>query len=262
MIFSKKSLGQNFLHDPNIIRKIVNLVNIKNRNVIEIGPGKGSLTEEILNRKPSNLFVIEKDNDLARHLKQKYKNNRLIKIYNEDVLKTNFDKIDTKRPVIFGNLPYNISSQILIKVIKLKKWPPKFSDIVFMFQKELGEKIIGKFFSSNYGRLSIITNYRLEVYKKFLVSPNCFIPKPKVDSMIIHFKPKLKKIFEIKDLENLERVTNILFSNKRKMINKNIKKILKNEKIKKIKNINLKSRPSELRPEIFYKITELFEENN
>ena len=119
MMFSKKSLGQNFLHDPNIIRKIVNLVNIKNRNVIEIGPGKGSLTEEILNRKPSNLFVIEKDNDLARHLKQKYKNNRLIKIYNEDVLKTNFDKIDTKRPVIFGNLPY-ISSQILIKVIKLK----------------------------------------------------------------------------------------------------------------------------------------------
>ena len=94
-----------------------------------------SLTEEILNRKPSNLFVIEKDNDLARYLKQKYKNNKLIKIYNEDVLKTNFDKIDTKRPVIFGNLPYNISSQILIKVIKLKKWPPKFSDIVFMFQK-------------------------------------------------------------------------------------------------------------------------------
>ena len=80
--------------------------------------------------------------------------------------------------------------------------------------------------------------------------------------MIIHFKPKLKKIFKIKDLENLERVTNILFSNKRKMINKNIRKILINEKIKKIKNINLKSRPSELRPEIFYKITELFEENN
>ena len=145
-------------------------MNIKNRNVIEIGPGKGSLTEEILNRKPSNLFVIEKDNDLARYLKQKYKNNKLIKIYNEDVFKTNFDKIDTKRPVIFGNLPYNISSQILIKVIKLKKWPPKFSDIVFMFQKELGEKIIGKFFHQIMEDYQLLLIIGLKFVKIFSIS--------------------------------------------------------------------------------------------
>ena len=93
-----------------------------------------------------------------------------------------------------------------------------------MFQKELGEKIISKFPSSNYGRLSILTNYKLNIIKKFIISPNCFFPKPKVNSMIIHFCPKLNKKFKIKDINNLEKITNILFSNKRKMINKNIKK--------------------------------------
>ena len=95
-----------------------------------------------------------------------------------------------KNSIIFGNLPYNISSQILIKILKFKKWPPKFTDIIFMFQKELAEKILGKFHSSDYGRLSIIANFRLKYKSKFLVSKNCFIPKPKVVSQVIHFKPK------------------------------------------------------------------------
>ena len=117
-------------------------------------------------------------------------------------------------------MPYNISSQILVKVIKSKKWPPKYDNLVFMFQKELGEKIIGKFPSSNYGRLSIISNFRLKIIKKFLVSPNCFWPKPKVTSMVIHLGPLTNTIFNIKKLENLEKITNIIFSNKRKMVNK------------------------------------------
>ena len=128
-----------------------------------------------------------------------------------------------------------------------------------MFQKELGEKIIGKFPSSNYGRLSILTNYKIKYNEKFLVSPSCFFPKPKVTSMVIHFKTTKKKKYNINKVSNLEKVTNILFSNKRKMINKSLKKILDSNKLKKIKNIDFNSRPDKIAPEIYYKITELFE---
>ena len=123
---------------------------------------------------------------------------------------------------------------------------------------ELGKKIIGVYPSSDYGRITILSNFRLNVLNKFYVSPNCFFPKPKVNSLVIHFKPKVS-LFNIKKIESLEKVTNILFSNKRKMINKNIKKIINKYQIKKIDDLNLQARPSEIKPEVYYKITELFE---
>jgi 16S rRNA (adenine1518-N6/adenine1519-N6)-dimethyltransferase len=259
MKFVKKSLGQNFLIDKNIIKKIVNLVEVYNRDIIEIGPGKGALTEEILKKKPKSLSVIEKDNELSKKLILKYSKNKLVKIYNQDILKFNLQKITTKNSVIFGNLPYNISSQILVKIIRFNKWLPKFTDLILMFQKELGERIIGKHNTDHYGRLSILSDFRLNFIKNFLVSPNCFFPKPKIKSLVIHFKPKKNTQFNIKNINNLEYVTNILFSNKRKMINKSIKKILDNNKIKKITNLQVNLRPSEIKPEIYYKITELLE---
>ena len=258
MKFAKKSLGQNFLRDQNIIKKIINLVEVKNRNIIEIGPGEGALTEEILKKEPKSLSIIEKDFDLFKKLKIKYFKNKIIKIYNADILRFDIQKLDTKNSAIFGNLPYNISSQILVKILKFDKWPPKFNDLILMFQKELGDKVLGKYQSLNYGRLSILTNYRLNLISKFLVSPNCFFPKPKINSLVIHFKPK-KGSFNIEKIESLEKITNILFSNKRKMINKNIKKILKNDEVSKISELKLNLRPSEIKPEIFYKITELYE---
>jgi len=256
--FNKKSLGQNFLIDKNVIRKIINLIEFRNRNIIEIGPGQGALTGEILKRKPKLLVAIEKDKLLSRELQNKFSNDKSFKNLNLDFLKYDLEKLKIKNSIIIGNLPYNISSQILVKIIK-KKWPPNFSDIIFMFQKELGEKILGKYPSSNYGRISILTNYRLYATNRFNVSSNCFFPKPKVESIVIHFKPKLKSNFFINDLKNLEKITNILFSNKRKMINKNIKKILNNEQIQRIQDLNLNLRPSKIKPEIYYKITELYE---
>ena len=258
MRYAKKSLGQNFLIDPNIIRKIVNLIEINNKNVIEIGPGKGALTDIIIQKKNKSLILIEKDNTLFQNLKLKYKKIKNLKVINKDVLKLDFEKTIKKDSIIFGNLPYNISSQILTNFIRLKV-PCKYSDLIFMFQRELAERIIGKFNTPKYGRLSILTNLKLNIINKFQVSPNCFIPAPKVESTVIHFKPNKKILFKIKNIKNLEKVTQILFSNKRKMINKNIKKILNHKEIKLMEDLNLNSRPSELKPEKYYKITELFE---
>jgi 16S rRNA (adenine1518-N6/adenine1519-N6)-dimethyltransferase len=259
MKYAKKSLGQNFLNDKNIIKKIISLINIKNKNIIEIGPGNGALTNEILKKKPKTFFAIEKDSFLSKELKLRYSNNKNFKIFNDDILKFDIKSITKKNTVIFGNLPYNISSQIFVKILRLRKWPSNIIGIIFMFQKELGEKIISEYPSINYGRLSILTNYRLKFMKKFLVSPNCFFPRPKVTSMVIYFTPKIDKNYNIVNLESLEKVTNVLFSNRRKMINKNITKILSKEEVKKIKDLNLSSRPNDIKPKIFFKITELFE---
>ena len=255
MFYSKKSLGQNFLTDKNIIKKIINLKNVKNKDVVEIGPGNGALTDEILNFKPSSLIVIEKDNFLLEKLKEKYKKIQSIKFYNKDILKINLEKIIKKDSIIFGNLPYNISSQILVKLIKFKKWPPKYSDLIFMFQKEVAEKILGK----SYGRLSIISNYRLKSLNKFDVSPNCFFPKPKVTSTVIHLAPKIKINYNISNIENLEFITNNFFSNKRKKINKKIKEIFNPDQINRFKDLNLNNRPSDLKKEFYYQAVEIYE---
>ena len=121
MAYIKKSLGQNFLIDLNIIKKIINLTEIKDKHVLEVGPGKGALTEEILNKKPKSLILVEKDNLLADALLEKYKNNKKIKVYKDDFLKFNVEKNITKNTIIFGNLPYNVASQILVKFIKFKE---------------------------------------------------------------------------------------------------------------------------------------------
>ncbi len=261
-MYFKKSLGQNFLTDKNIIKKIISSTTIKNQNIIEIGPGTGALTNEILKQKPKSLRIIEKDINLAKELQNKFLKKKNLKIYNEDILKFNLEKIIKQKTIIFGNLPYNISSQILIKILRFKNWPPNISDIIFMFQKELGEKIIGDFSSKNYGRLSIITNFRFYIKDKFLVSRNCFFPKPKITSMVIHFQPKENNLYKIRRISNLEKVTNIIFSNKRKMVNKSLKKIINLNEVNKIIGLKTNLRPSELKPEVYYKITELFEKKN
>ena len=247
MRFAKKSLGQNFLIDLNIIKKITGLTNIFNKDILEIGPGKGALTNEILKNKPKSLILIEKDNLLSSE-------------FNKDILKFNFEKELKKETIIFGNLPYNISSQILVKIIKFKKWPPKFLSLILMFQKEMADRIIGKFGTSKYGRLSILTNYRLNVINKFKISPNCFFPKPKVDSTILFLKPNNRTKHKIKNIENLEKITQIFFSNKRKMINKNFSKLFRGSNdVSKQLNIDLSLRPDQLNENNFYKITKYYE---
>ena len=129
-----------------------------------------------------------------------------------------------------------------------------------MFQKEVGEKIIANLGSRNYSRLSIITKFRLKVLNYFYVSKNCFFPKPKVDSIVIEFQPIVRKDITIKSIKSLEYITNIFFSNKRKMINKTFKKLkIDKDALIKNQNLDLTLRPEKLSESLFFKITELYE---
>jgi 16S rRNA (adenine1518-N6/adenine1519-N6)-dimethyltransferase len=257
----KKSLGQNFLIDQNIIKKIISIGNIKKKSIIlEIGPGRGSLTKLIAENNPKKIFAIEKDKKLADYLKNIFKNNKIIQVINNDFLHFDENKALGKNVIVFGNLPYNISTKILAKLILLEKWPPWYESLIFMFQKEVADRIIAEKGSKNYGRLSILSNWRLEIKKHFNVSRNCFYPKPKINSTILSFKPKKNNQFKINKPKNLEKVTRVLFSNRRKMINKNFLKLFKNNKfVAKELGLNLSQRPEELNIEMFYKITLKYE---
>ena len=256
----KKSLGQNLLIDKNILKKIILLTPLKDKKVLEIGSGTGNLSVEILKVKPKKLICIEKDKLFSKNLKLLFKNEKSTFVINEDVLKLNLKKIISNDSIILGNLPYNISTQILIKFIRINPWPPKFKKLIFMFQKEVGEKIIASLGSKNYSRLSIITKSRLKILNFFYVSRNCFFPKPKVDSIVIEFKPIVRKDINFKSIKSLEYITNTFFSNKRKMINKTFKKLkIDNHKFFKDQNIDLTLRPEKLSEELFFKITEYYE---
>ena len=257
MIKTKKSLGQNFLIDKNILELIVNTIDIKNKKVVEIGPGTGNLTNYILKKNPDKLLVIEKDNKLVEELRNKYSNN--LQIINDDVLNVNESNLFKEKIIVFGNLPYNISTEILSKwIVNLRDnfW---FEALVLMFQKEVADRVVANFNNSNYGRLSILANWKLNISKISDIKPNSFKPKPKVVSSLLFFTPK-KDFYKIKDPKNLEKITRIFFSNRRKMIKKPYNQIFNgNLKVLEKLKINLNLRPQNLSHDVYYKLTEEYE---
>ena len=258
MIKAKKSLGQNFLIDQNIIDKIINTVEIKDKSVLEIGPGTGNLTKNILIKKPKKLIVIEKDNDLAESLKKNLEDN--IKIINDDVLKVDENELDVDVLTVFGNLPYNISTEILCNwIVNIKNKNFWFDNLVLMFQKEVADRIIAKFNTKNYGRLSILSNWKLEIEKICDVKPSSFFPKPKIDSSVLLLKPKID-FFPLSNPKNLEKLTRTFFMHRRKMLKKSYNLLFKgNLDIAKKLNIDLNLRPQNLSYETYYKLSEEFE---
>ena len=258
MYKAKKSLGQNFLVDDNIIKTIINSGTIKDRVVLEIGPGTGNLTKAILKEKPKKLFVVEKDYELSKLLDKNFSSQ--ITIINDDILKFNEKNLTDKKLVVFGNLPYNISTEILCKwIINLDHDNFWFDELVLMFQKEVADRIIANFNTSNYGRLAIISNWKLNIKKICDISPNSFSPRPKVDSTLLYFKPKYD-FFKINDPKNLEKITRIFFNHRRKMIKKPYNQVFKDniEIINKL-NINLNLRPQNLDFLTYYSLVKEYE---
>ena len=257
MIKAKKSLGQNFLIDKNILEKITNIININNKNVLEIGPGTGNLTSYILKKNPKKLYVIEKDNNLVIDLEKKFNNQ--ISIINDDVLKIDETNLFQEKVIVFGNLPYNISTEILSKwIINLKDsfW---FESLILMFQKEVADRIIAKFNTSKYGRLSIISNWKLNIEKIYDIKPSAFYPKPKIDSSLLLFCPK-KKFVKINDPYNLEKITRIFFNQRRKMLKKPFNQLFNgNQNVLNKLKIDLNLRPQNLNLDTYYKLAYEYE---
>lgn len=253
---SKKSLGQNFLVDKNILKKIIeiNIINSESE-IIEIGPGTGNLTDYLIKKNPKKIVTIEKDKELSKDLSNKFFGKA--EVINKDILKFfNYD-IFNKNTIIIGNLPYNISSQILVKFILDNKF--KFRALIFMFQKEMANRILAHVNSKDYGRLSILSNWKFEIKKLFDIKPSSFSPRPKVDSSLLIFKEKIEK-FPLKDPKNLEKITRILFNQRRKKIRKSIYYIFKNNKnIISQLNLNLDLRPQNLDSEVYYSLAAKYE---
>tara|TARA_Y100000768_G_C23907667_1_gene648371 strand:- start:149 stop:934 length:786 start_codon:yes stop_codon:yes gene_type:complete len=252
----KKSLGQNFLHDKNIIEKIIDASNIDNYDdVLEIGPGTGNLTRNIINQKPKKLYVVEKDKLLAKDLAKRFPNK--IEILIKDILKIPENFYNGKKFLILGNLPYNISTKILSNLCLNKKLSVK--KMILMFQKEVADRIIAEVNSKEYSRITILSNWKFNIKKIIDVKPNSFFPKPKVHSSILEFTPK-KRIHEIKDPKNLEKVTKVFFGQRRKMVNKPIKILFKSHKFDYSKmQIKPSDRPQNLNIYKYLKIVNEYE---
>jgi 16S rRNA (adenine1518-N6/adenine1519-N6)-dimethyltransferase len=257
LIKAKKSLGQNFLTDSNVLEKIVNVTAVKDRTILEVGPGTGNLTSFILKNDPKKMFVIEKDNQLSKNLDNTFKNQ--ISIINDDVLNVDENSLFKEKVTVFGNLPYNISTEILSKwIINLKNnsW---FDYLVLMFQKEVAERIMAKANTSAYGRLSILSHWKLNIKKICDIKPESFSPRPKVDSSLLLFSPK-DEFFEIKDPRNLEKVTRVFFNQRRKMLKKPFNQLFNgDQKVLDELKIDLNLRPQNLNFDTYYKLTSLYE---
>ncbi len=258
MIKAKKSLGQNFLVDKKVIDIILNITDIKNKNILEVGPGTGNLTSQIIKKNPKKIYVIEKDDQLVLFLKNNFQEN--LTIINKDVLECDENSISKEKLIVFGNLPYNISTEILCNwILNLKTNYFWFDCLILMFQKEVADRIIAKQNSSKYGRLSILANWKLKIKKICDIEPNSFSPRPKVESSLLYFLPR-HNFFELDDPKNLEKITRIFFSQRRKMLKKPYNEIFKNnQEILKRNDIDLNLRPQNLDFETYYKLTKEYE---
>ena len=257
MIRAKKSLGQNFLVDQNIISKITNLIDIKDKYILEVGPGTGNLTSSIIKKNPKKIYVVEKDNELAFKLNKKLKDQ--IKIINDDILEINENLICEEKLIVFGNLPYNISTEILCKwILNLDHKKIWFTNLILMFQKEVADRIIAEYNNSNYGRLSILANWKLNIKKIIDIKPQCFSPSPKVNSSLLFFSLK-ENFFNLDNPYNLEKITRVFFNHRRKMIKKPYFTLFPNDHVSKKLKLDLRLRPQNLDFQVYYNLANEYE---
>ena len=249
---AKKRFGQNFLTDKKLLEDLANLINVvANDKLLEIGPGKGDLTKNLINV-CNSYFGIELDKDLLVFLRNKFPKYKNAFICG-DILKLNPSEIYASNQFrVVGNIPYNISSPILDWC---EKHYEKILDMHFMLQKEFALRCAGNEKTSSYGRLSVICKYLYKVTITKEVSKEYFSPIPKVDSLFVRFSPKKKEVNQI-ELQNLKKVTGALFNKKRKKISNSLQDILKKESINNL-DLNLNLRPDELSLNEYLQISKL-----
>lgn len=250
---ARKRFGQNFLVDHNIIDKIVAAIApAPDQNLIEIGPGQGAITEPILAKCPQ-LNVVELDRDLIPLLEQKFLEYPDFHIHQGDALKTDFSQFYHKdQPLrIIGNLPYNISTPLLFHLLN-------FSDLIrdmyFMLQKEVVDRMAAVPGDKNYGRLSVMIQYRCQVQPLFRVPPTAFKPAPKVESAIVQLIPYAKPPYPADDLQLLSRLVRASFQQRRKTMRNTLKHMLKTEQLA-LLDLDLTLRPENLNVEDFVKLS-------
>ena len=247
-----KTLGQNFIFDLNLTDKIVKQSKPSASTIIEIGSGPGALTRSILKNKNAIVYAIDKDfqsKKMLTDLKIIYKDR--LEIITDDALYYPIWELGKPPRQVIANLPYNVGTKMLIMLLKYIK---NFDLLTLMFQKEVAERIIAKPGSKNYGRLSILTNWLTRSSKLFDIPSKAFIPKPNVTSTLVQLKPLSKPLYNV-SFEALERITQLAFSQKRKMLKSSLKEI-NGEKILKDLNISPNLRPENLSVVEFCKIAE------
>ena len=217
---AKKSLGQNFLTDPNILHRIVQGAGpLEDRTVIEVGPGPGGLTREIIKHGCSQLFLIEQDErciPFLEALKPHFTGE--LTLLNEDALKLPIHEFGTPPRVVIANLPYNISVPLLLGFLKHMD---TFESLTLMFQKEVADRLMAHPNTSDYGRLSVMCQWKANIKKLFDLPPGAFIPAPKVSSTVVKLTPRIPR--ENVSWEALEAVTKAAFSQRRKMLRSSLK---------------------------------------
>ncbi len=219
----KKSLGQNFILSSEITKKIVALAgSLENFNVIEIGPGYGALTREILVHNPKSLLSIEKDRDLVKHHDQLLNEHQgKYRIIEADALHVTEEEL-IERPVkVIANLPYNISVVLFLKWLNNIKF---FTNLTLMFQKEVADRITARPNSKDYGSLSVLSQLLCDIKKEFDIEPKEFFPRPKIHSSVITVNPLPIPKFAV-NLETLTRLTRAVFSQRRKMLRNSLQNI-------------------------------------
>jgi|TARA_B100001750_G_scaffold144571_1_gene115433 16S rRNA (adenine1518-N6/adenine1519-N6)-dimethyltransferase len=248
MVFAKKKWGQNFLVDNNLLEKIINNVKIdSNENVLEIGPGQGALSEKLVGI-CNELHMVEIDRDLISILKQHDKLSQT-EIINQDILKVDLPALDIENPVVVGNIPYNITSPIVFWLIKyLASWNRAY----LMVQKELAQRLTAKIGTKDYSRLTVMTSLYFDIKICFLISPNVFLPKPKVQSAFIEIIKKENSSHHNINLKSFDQVVRMAFNQRRKMLRNSLSSL--NIDIKNC-GIDFTERPEQLSVEDFIEIS-------
>ena len=230
---ARKRFGQNFLHDQNIVDKIVEQIKPKNnQHLVEIGPGQGALTKPLASS-GAKLDCIELDRDLAKYLDKEFSEVERVSVVQQDVLKFDLSTLtDTEKSLrIIGNLPYNISTPVIFHLLKSHRL---ICDMIFMLQLEVVQRLVATPGGKNYGRLGLMVQYSCEVQHLFNVPSSAFTPKPKVVSAIVRLKPHSDFPLEAKDPECLQTVIRTAFNQRRKTLKNSLRTIISEEVLKEL----------------------------